>query len=239
MSHQDKFIDISLKGNIDIYYQRQAILHALKNSLHHFKGTLLDAGCGKMPYRAHILKNSSVSEYVGLDIESAIVYDEGVKPDFQWDGKNMPFGNNSFDCALATEVLEHVPLPEVFLSEVYRVLKPGSVFFFTVPFLWPLHEIPHDEYRYTPFSLQRHLETVGFTNVQIHSLGGWNASLAQMLGLWLKRSPMHPAQRKVLSYLCFPFYKYLIRRDQKLNKKGEMITGLSGIASKPPEHVKA
>jgi SAM-dependent methyltransferase len=77
-----------------------------------------------MPYRDHILKNSEVTEYVGLDIETAIAYDVSVQPDFTWDGNVMPFEDNSFDCAYGTEFLEHCPDPEKVLKEVYRVLKP-------------------------------------------------------------------------------------------------------------------
>ena len=98
----------------------------------------------------------------------------------------MPFENNQFDSAFGTEVLEHCPYPKAILKEVNRVLKPGGIFFFTVPFIWPLHEVPHDEFRYTPFSLKRLLEESGFEKIELEATGGWHASLAQMLGLWIK-----------------------------------------------------
>ena len=53
--------------------------------------TVLDVGCGKMPYRDFILDNSAVTKYVGIDIENALTYDQTVKPDYTWDGKSMPF----------------------------------------------------------------------------------------------------------------------------------------------------
>ncbi len=56
----------------------------------------------------------------------------------------MPFEDNVFDCAMATEVLEHCAYPEVTLFEVSRVLKKDGLFFFTVPFVWPLHDCPFD-----------------------------------------------------------------------------------------------
>ena len=185
-----------------------------------------------MPYRQHILDHSAVSNYVGIDIENAINYDDKVQPDIRWDGVRMPFADATFECAIATEALEHIPDIPLFLAETYRVLKPGGTFFFTTPFLWPLHEIPHDEYRLTPFATKRLLGDANFMEIDIQALGGWNASLAQMLGLWLRRSPMHPYYRRLLSFLLFPFYKYLIRSDTKGSFDHNMITGITGIAVK-------
>ena len=128
--------------NLDRYYIRTSIFNAIKDILPKFKGELLDIGCGKMPYKNYILENSAVDTYVGLDIENALIYDKDIKPDFVWDGRTMPFQDNSYDCAFGTEVLEHCPEPEPVLKEVYRVLKPDGIFFFTVPFLWCLHEVP-------------------------------------------------------------------------------------------------
>tara|TARA_R110000868_G_scaffold52950_2_gene166640 strand:- start:157 stop:867 length:711 start_codon:yes stop_codon:yes gene_type:complete len=230
------FINIKLKrDNLDIYIIRKAILNALKNNLKMFSGNLLDVGCGKMPYKNYIIKNSMVDAYVGLDIENALIYDEDVKPDYTWNGKRMPFENNTFDCAFATEVLEHCPDPEIVLKEIFRVLKPNGIFFFTVPFLWNLHEVPHDEYRYTPFSLKRHLKNSRFKDIEIKATGGWHASMAQMLGLWIRRSPMSESKRKYLSIALKPIIRFLIKIDKntKVNfVNGQMITGLYGIAKK-------
>ncbi|WP_299123554.1 class I SAM-dependent methyltransferase [uncultured Winogradskyella sp.] len=227
-------IKLSLK-NLDTYYIRKSILVGLSKYLGDFNGTMLDIGCGKMPYRDYILENSKISKYVGLDIETALIYDKKVKPDCTWDGVTMPFDDESFDCAFGTEVLEHCAEPEVVLSEVYRILKPGGIFFFTVPFLWNLHEVPNDEYRYTPFSLERHLNKCGFLNVSIIATGGWHASMAQMMGLWVRRSPLSSNKRKILSYFLKPMIKYLIKLDNPETVKfieGQMITGLYGHVRK-------
>tara|TARA_R110002049_G_scaffold3795_5_gene27662 strand:- start:140525 stop:141226 length:702 start_codon:yes stop_codon:yes gene_type:complete len=222
-------------NNLDRYSIRSAIFKALKEVLPLFSDDLLDIGCGKMPYKEYVLENSKVKNYVGLDIEDALIYDAEIQPDYTWNGKQMPFENNSFNCAFATEVLEHCPEPELVLKEVFRVLKPNGVFFFTVPFLWNLHEVPHDEYRYTPFSLQRHLNNAGFKEINIKPTGGWHASMAQMLGLWVRRSPMTKKKRKYLSIILKPIIGYLIKKDKTDNIKfseGQMITGLYGIAKK-------
>lgn len=232
----NRFINIKLtKNTLDIYYTRTSIFNALKEALLLFQGSILDIGCGKMPYKEYILNHSKVETYTGLDIETARVYDSNIQPDFTWDGIKMPFENESFDCAFGTEVLEHCPEPEIVLKEIYRVLKPGGFFFFTVPFLWNLHEVPNDEYRYTPYSLERHLKNSGFKHIELKPTGGWHASMAQMLGLWVSRSPMSSNKRKFFSLLLKKVIKYLIKLDKPMQvkfKEGQMITGIYGTVEK-------
>jgi SAM-dependent methyltransferase len=217
------------------YGIRAAIFQALDTSLPLFKGRMLDAGCGKMPYKNHILKHSSVEEYVGLDIEGALEYSSEIKPDFTWDGKKMPFDSDSFDCVIATEVLEHCPEPSVFLDEVFRVLKKDGVFFFTVPFLWNLHEVPHDEYRYTPFALSRLLKNSGFSAIKLAANGGWHASMAQMIGLYVNRAPMSNYFRRIVKVLVYLPYLCLLKKSKNESitfAEGQMITGLNGTCKK-------
>ena len=187
-----------------------------------------------MPYRNYILENSDVEKYVGLDIETAIEYNKEVKPDYTWDGKTMPFHNEMFDTILATEVLEHCPNPNTTLSEIYRVLCKDGHIFMTVPFLWNLHETPHDEYRYTPFALNRLLNETGFKNIEIRAGGGWHASLAQMMGLWVRRSGLPHRKKKLLSIIFKPIIKYLLKKDVPPTefREGQMITNLFIFATK-------
>ncbi|MFD1163093.1 class I SAM-dependent methyltransferase [Hwangdonia seohaensis] len=232
----DNFINVPFtNSNLDDYIIRTAIFNAIKENIDLFEGDLLDVGCGKMPYKDYILQHSKAENYTGLDIETALPYDSKVKPDYTWDAIKMPFEDNSFHCAFGTEVLEHCPKPEVILKETYRVLKPGGTFFFTVPFLWPLHEVPNDAYRYTPFSLERHLKNSGFKDIQIQATGGWHAAMAQMLGLWVKRSGISRKKRKWISFVLKPIIKGLINKDQPekvVFKEEQMITGLYGFAKK-------
>ncbi len=106
----DYFLKIPFTiDNLDRFYVRSSIKKALVSQMPQFSGKFLDIGCGKMPYKQFILENSTVREYIGLDIETAIEYDVNVKPDFTWGGITMPFENNTFDTTFATEVLEHCP----------------------------------------------------------------------------------------------------------------------------------
>ena len=119
------------------------------------------------------------------------------------------------------------------LAETARVLKPGGLLFFTVPFLWPVHNPPTDQYRFTPFALERHLGKAGFGNIEMQAFGGWDASLAQMIGLWAYRRPMGRIARAIALRVAEPIMRQLMKWDVAPRYPCDdslMITGISGTA---------
>jgi SAM-dependent methyltransferase len=225
--------------NADRYYVRQSILDAVTENISHLTGRLLDVGCGRMPYKSLLTKPfGHATEYIGLDFEKPVVpgYQEHVMPDMFWDGRTIPLPDGNVDSILLTEVLEHCFEPAVVLRECCRVLRNDGRILITVPFLWPLHDIPFDEYRYTPYSLKRILKESGFSKVKMKGLGGWHASLGQMVGLWLNRSGIGGWRRNLLYHLFFKhFMRWLFARDRKpdnFQDDAHMFTGLQILARK-------
>jgi len=53
----------------------------------------------------------------------------------------LPLKDNSFDVVLSLETIEHMPYPQTFIKELYRVLKPGGELILSTPnVLWePVH----------------------------------------------------------------------------------------------------
>jgi len=87
------------------------------------QGKLLDFGCGSKPYQ-HLF--SHINEYIGVDFEGGGNPYEKNNVDFYYDGHHLPFENQTFDSALATEVFEHIFNIDEILGEIHRVLKPGG-----------------------------------------------------------------------------------------------------------------
>ena len=59
----------------------------------------------------------------------------GADPRKFADVQALPYGNEFFDCALSSDVFEHVRLDQNGFSEIYRVLKPGGVFVLQAPYI--------------------------------------------------------------------------------------------------------
>jgi SAM-dependent methyltransferase len=111
----------------------------------------------------------------------------------------LPFAAGSFDAALCTEVLEHVPDDRALLAELARVLKPGGVLVVTVPFMFRYHPDPEDYRRYTPVGLRAELVRAGFTVERAHGVGGRPIAFL----LWL--DGLHFLVRVPLRALLAPF----------------------------------
>ena len=219
-------------GNYENYLVKALILEAVMQAKVQFHGKLLDVGAGSSPYEELIMADGKVSDYIKLDFASSD-YHQGHKLDLTWDGKTIPLDAESMDTVFMTEVLEHVHKPGELLREVRRVLKPKGILFMTVPFTWPMHELPYDCHRFTPIALRTYLEEAGFDVKEINLLGGWDHSLAQQIGLWLTNRSMGDRKRKIAKLLAWPFYSYLLQNGKnELTeiRNHQMYVGLAGVA---------
>jgi len=162
------------------YFIRTQLLKSVKQHAHNLKGRLLDFGCGSKPYKELF----SVEEYVGVDFVNEGHPHDNEQIDVYYDGKTIPFPDNSFDSILSSEVFEHVfNLPEI-LVELNRVLKPGGKILITCPFVWKEHELPHDYARYTLFALKDLLERNNFTVHITDKSGNFMQVISQLTVLY-------------------------------------------------------
>lgn len=113
----------------------------------------LDLGSAWSPYAKYFPNRTS------SDIEAR----DGV--DVVADAHELPFQDGEFENVLCSEVLEHLHTPEKAVAEMYRVLAPGGTLILTTRFMFPMHDVPHDYFRYTETGM-KHL----FRNFEIIEL---------------------------------------------------------------------
>ncbi len=234
------YIKPTLKLGYGYYLIQHSLIEAVKDLKTKIKGNVLDLGCGVMPYRDFLMEAGTISQYIGMDLEHS-EYHNKVKPDMYWDGYTIPLESESVDWIIATEFLEHYFDTNAILKEMRRVLKPGGSIFFSVPFIYSLHEVPHDHHRFTPYSLSRFFDANGFSSHSISPRGGFNYSLIIMMSLWAKQAGSKGVIRLLVKFFLFCFHKHLIKNDKKYStyQKGytsfenhTMPSGLWGYATK-------
>lgn len=139
------------------------------------KGALLDIGCGNKPYEKMFV--GKVSSYTGCDVIQSSEY----RVDIICPATMIPVANGSFDTVLCTQVIEHVADHRALLAEAYRALRTDGVLILSGPMYWPLHEEPHDFFRFTQYGFEWLLEQAGFEKVEITANGGKWALCGQVL----------------------------------------------------------
>jgi SAM-dependent methyltransferase len=165
---------ISNHSNIIAFKQ---ILHYQKAIQNNASGYLLDCGCGDVPYYG-IYKHLITDSYC-IDWEYSP--QEQVHVD-QFVNLNEKFTiPHEFDTILLSDVLEHIAEPKQLLQELNKLLKPNGKIIIMVPFMYRLHEEPHDYYRYTEHGLRHLLNVSNYTVTEIESYGGIVDVLFDML----------------------------------------------------------
>ncbi len=130
-------------GPLDLYLAKQRCKTANKQIILAGKnGRILDIGCGLYPL---FLTTVNFAEKYGMDrtvppdscgeIKSKnIVFVKGEIGD----DKRLQFNDNFFDVVTMLAVFEHIEpgqLADVH-GEIYRILKPGGLYFMTTPAVW-------------------------------------------------------------------------------------------------------
>lgn len=188
----------------------------------------LDVGAQHGPY-ARFFPNR-----IALDIKRGA----GVR--ILGDVQALGVRDGSFSVVLCTEVLEHVPEPQRAIDELYRVLEPGGMLLLTTRFLFPIHDAPHDYFRFTKYGL-RHLlrrfeilvleeetDSVGTIAVLLQRLGMQAQTLRQksLRGVWLVAAQA----LRPFSFLITKEYGDSARLQPE---RGIMTSGYHVVARKP------
>ncbi|MDO1527785.1 class I SAM-dependent methyltransferase [Fulvimonas sp. R45] len=169
------------------------------------QGTVLDVGCADRWIERRLAPGTM---YIGLDYPPTGSTLYSVKADVLADAASLPFASSSVDAIVCLEVLEHTRDHRAALHEFSRVLKPRSTLVLSMPFMYPIHDAPHDYQRLTEHGLRRDIAAAGFEIVRLkkngHSLrtAGLLFNLALAGGLYTRR-------RKI-GYFMLPFAAILV-----------------------------
>lgn len=195
---------------------------------HGSTGLTLDIGAQNGPY-AEFFPNR-----VALDIRPG----RGVR--VIGDALALGIGSDAVDVVLCTEVLEHLPEPQRAIDEMFRVLKPGGTLLLTTRFLFPIHDAPHDYFRFTKYGLRHLLRRFDILELQeeTDSIGAI-AVLIQRLGM--QAQTIGPAASRALWLIAAravrPF-GFLIRREfgdsRRLTPETGIMTSGYHVACRKP-----
>jgi len=148
----------------------------------HIQGKIIDLGCGSAPLYGAYAPLTSCQDF--LDVEnrlnhSSLDYSACL---------NEPIScvKQKYDSAILSDVLEHLERPEIALSSIHSMLKKGGVLMMSVPFLYGIHESPHDFRRFTKYGLQFELNLAGFNRIEIHEIGGLASTISTLLAKLLE-----------------------------------------------------
>ncbi len=100
--------------------------------------TVLDVGCGRAWIAKELINNKDF--ICSLDISytnpahALELYPSDNHSAVVADALALPFRDNSFDCIVSSEVIEHIEEPERFITELFRCLKPNGKLIITTPY---------------------------------------------------------------------------------------------------------
>jgi SAM-dependent methyltransferase len=164
---------------IAAFYQRHVAEHV--------KGHLLDLGCGKVPlygiYKPYVKTVTCVDWPQSMHDKSYVDYELDIT-------KPLPFANERFDTIILSDVLEHLATPTAIWKEMYRILAGDGKILISVPFIYGLHEVPHDYYRYTRFALTRFAEEIGLKIILLKEIGGMPEVMTDIFAKTIRRLPI-------------------------------------------------
>jgi SAM-dependent methyltransferase len=112
---------------------------------------VLDLGCGRGRHGFEVLKRHANVLFVDLDAEAlrevtdmvdAMRAEREIAAQTSsdcvvGDALRLPFGEETFDRVVASEMFEHIVDDETGMREIVRVMKPGATAAVTVPRWWP------------------------------------------------------------------------------------------------------
>ena len=178
---------------------------------------ILDVGCGSAWVAGHFCPQgiavysmdiSTVNPIKALELHP-FEHHFGIAADVF----ALPFPEGTFDCIIASEIIEHVPDPKGFLANLLTVLRPGGVLIATTPY--------NEKITYTlcihcnqPTPLNAHLHS--FTAGKLRSLLPVSPAPKAKTITFCNKVLIRLQTHVLLQYLPFTIWRLLDRITNKL-----------------------
>ena len=137
-------------------------------------GTLLDIGSGTGYFAGTMKKAGWLAKGIEINERARKFSISHFGLDVATPDKISSFDNNSFDCITLWHVLEHFYDPFTYISEIYRLLKPGAECVIALPNcssfdaehynqFWAAWDVPRHLWHFNPETFTLFFEKTGFT----------------------------------------------------------------------------
>ncbi len=162
---------------------------------------VLDIGCGEKPY----YHKSINAQIVCADMKKT------KKTHLICDAASLPIKSSKFDGVVCVNSLYYYNDPLKSLKEFSKILKKHGKLIIVTPFIYPVHDIPDDKYRFTEYGIRELLKNE-FTIKEIKTVGGIFNLKAVVLHSLIKGMPLlAPKGLKAVTklftaVLLYPFY---------------------------------
>jgi SAM-dependent methyltransferase len=123
-------------------------------------------------------------EYVGCDMRA------GPGVDVVADLHELALPDACAGLALCLDTLEHVEYPHAALREMHRILRPDGVAIISSVMNFPIHDYPHDYWRFTPEAFRSLMRP--FAGI-VTGFGGDPAFPHTVVGIGFKDAAMYQA----------------------------------------------
>lgn len=169
-------------NNMSIFNPDYIIESSIYNFLSSFSQqsqyeTILDYGSGNSPYQNLFKYKNYIKADIAQNCDNSI--------DLILSGNEEPIllNDNTVNCILCMDVLEHSGNIETILNDFYRLLKVNGIVLISIPFMYREHEMPNDLLRYTSSGLLKVIKNTKFDLLSLDKIGNTTYVL---YSLWLE-----------------------------------------------------
>ncbi len=215
-------------------YGGSAYLADLQNSVYfplfsdHLSGSLLDVGCGPVPYFE--VYRPLVSENICVDHPGCVHGLEHLDHLVDLNAEErLPFPDERFDSVLATDMIVHMHRPEQFVREVARVLRPGGKAIITSTFVNWMGEYPNEYFHPSGPGLRMLANSASLEVLHLESYGGHADVFMDTLNKFMASGHAH----RLFRFIAWSAHRFGWPARDRVSTRDRYAVGNTMVVRKP------